>query len=579
MIDFHELTYKDIAMMYADAGVSVFPCKSYDKSPLCRNGFKDATTDKKKIRRWWDSHPEALIAGVCDDQFTIVDVDLKNGGDAFASLGKVHKYIKNAPSVTTMSGGTHHYFKYDSEIGRKIGLINSIDILGKGGYTILPDDSRYCQTGSIENFIKTLRTGNLDSLNSSLSDHIKGVSELSEFSDVREHNKPTKRKAAETPVIPEDGEDEFRDEVAEAIEAEAMASHNKMYEKVGKNAGYEEFEFNGDPVEIKEKSMTTQKFNGIFHNKDVQKRIATFLGLPVPDLSSGKSSGFRSVLPSHNDDNPSMAARWTSRKDGGHSIIIRDFSDHYSNGKQDYNLTRLFMIQRYKKNYRKPSPTEFYVWSMRLLEDAGVISVKAPKFNGITKHLTEGQKKAAEGFLRLVGIKKLWKDGGDETCYSQKFAAAWTGVSTETVNKMKAKAIKFGIIEKTGNDHGEGPMRTPIFKLGLGAIIVEEIKTISEMIMAVNQQLRKKKEKTGKASRFNVSYNKSASKSNDPVTKGHTENADKNSETPEGFMRRRLKDIENAKSLNKLRMRVTVAREFEERFGISFKDFQMRGST
>lgn len=575
MFDFHNLTYKDIALMYADAGIKVFPCKPSDKAPLCRNGFKAATTDRNTISKWWKKHPEALIAGVCDDQFTVVDVDLKNGGKAFESLSKVHKYIKNTPSVTTMSGGSHHYFKYDSEVSRKIGLLYSVDLLGKGGYTILPDDSRYRQSGSIESFIRTLAADRLNPLNPDLAEHAKGNIENPDLAEIREHKKPTKKKAAETPVAPT--EDEFCDEVAEAIEAEALASHNKMYDSIGKNAGYEAFEFNGDPVELKAKSMTTQKFNGIFHNKNVQKRVATFLGIPVPDESTDRSSGFRSILPTHGDDNPSMAARWTSRKDGGHSIIVRDFSDHYSNGKQDYNLTRLFMIQKYKKNYRKPSPTEFYVWSMRLLEDAGVLKIDSPKFNGITKHLTEGQKKAAEGFLRLVGIKKLWKDGGDETCYSQKFAAAWTGVSTETVNKMKAKAIKFGIIEKTGNDHGEGPMRTPIFKLGLGAILVEEIKTISEMILAVNQQLRKKKEKTGKTTRFNVSYGKTASKTESSVTNEQTNEADR--ETPEGFLRRRLADLERFKSFNRLREKSKISKEFEERFGLSFRDFQLRGST
>lgn len=41
----------DVALMHAQAGIHVFPCK-FDKTPHTFNGFKDATTDQATIRQW-----------------------------------------------------------------------------------------------------------------------------------------------------------------------------------------------------------------------------------------------------------------------------------------------------------------------------------------------------------------------------------------------------------------------------------------------------------------------------------------------------------------------------------------------
>jgi Bifunctional DNA primase/polymerase, N-terminal len=40
------------ALEYARRGIPVFPCKRADKSPLTKNGFKDATCDEQQIREW-----------------------------------------------------------------------------------------------------------------------------------------------------------------------------------------------------------------------------------------------------------------------------------------------------------------------------------------------------------------------------------------------------------------------------------------------------------------------------------------------------------------------------------------------
>lgn len=488
--------FTDIAISYAKAGIKVFPCEPTSKKPLVRNGFKNATSDPKEVARLWKKHPDALIAGVCDGQFTVVDVDLDKGPQAFASLGKIHQFTsKTNTFVTTKSNGQHYYFKYEPDVNRKIGIIPAVDILGNGGYVILPDGDRYKQNGSLSDFIGSLRS--LPPVDKLFKNHITGETEIKDFTEYRESVAPVKRKSEpkskKSPLA-----EAVRDEVADAIEAQEKASINRVYDPIGRNAGYEDVEFNGDPIHIKAGSLDSKRFNSIYFNKDVQKRIATHLGVILPKNGEEYGKNFRSILPTHSDNNPSMGARWVKRKNGGYCLVIRDFADHQNDGKNDYNLTRVFMNIQYGRNYRVPSPTEFVVWSVKLMRDAGVIDFVTPSFSNKVKHLTKGQQKAAQGFLELVGVKSLWKGGNTETCYSQKFAAAWTGVSTETVNKMKASAFKFGLIEKTGKDHGEGPMRTPIFRLGAGAINRTEINTISELICAVNAEVARKKKDGGK---------------------------------------------------------------------------------
>ena len=71
----------------------VFPCRRKDetdsegrtlkaKSPLTKNGFKDATQDEAQIRRFWVNHPDALI-GIPTGSRTglaVIDFDTSKAG-------------------------------------------------------------------------------------------------------------------------------------------------------------------------------------------------------------------------------------------------------------------------------------------------------------------------------------------------------------------------------------------------------------------------------------------------------------------------------------------------------------------
>ena len=75
------------ALEYAAKGLPVFPCwntpddEDKHKSPMTPHGFKDATTDPVKIKRWWQKSPNALIGLPTGDisGIAVLDLDIKKG--------------------------------------------------------------------------------------------------------------------------------------------------------------------------------------------------------------------------------------------------------------------------------------------------------------------------------------------------------------------------------------------------------------------------------------------------------------------------------------------------------------------
>jgi putative DNA primase/helicase len=131
------------ALEYASYGIAIFPCKQ-SKAPLTRNGFKDATADKKQIREWWDRWPKAMIGmptGAASG-IAVIDIDLKpdEGIDG-------HEFLPNWTTMSpviaeTPSGGHHLYFRSNSKVHCTTDVIGpGVDTRGEGGYVIVPPSS------------------------------------------------------------------------------------------------------------------------------------------------------------------------------------------------------------------------------------------------------------------------------------------------------------------------------------------------------------------------------------------------------------------------------------------------------
>src|SRR5487761_438435 len=93
------------ALGFAMAGIPVFPCEVGSKRPATPHGFKDATTDPRRIDAWWSEADYNLAfeperAGLC-----VIDLDVKDDGPARWRALEGDK--PDTYTVATPSGGRH----------------------------------------------------------------------------------------------------------------------------------------------------------------------------------------------------------------------------------------------------------------------------------------------------------------------------------------------------------------------------------------------------------------------------------------------------------------------------------------
>lgn len=136
------MTHLEHALAYAARGWAVFPLLPASKEPMTKHGFKDASTDVKKIRKWWKKDPHANI-GIATGKtsgIVVVDIDPRNGGDlsAFWKLCALDDHKLGL--VTTGGDGSHLYFSYPAgaEIPSRKEFVQGIDLKSDGGYVVAP---------------------------------------------------------------------------------------------------------------------------------------------------------------------------------------------------------------------------------------------------------------------------------------------------------------------------------------------------------------------------------------------------------------------------------------------------------
>jgi hypothetical protein len=101
------------------------------------NGFKDATTDRDLIAKWFADGPINIgIRTGAESGLVVLDVDFRNGGkESFEKLGN----IPRTPHSKT-GGGFHYYFKHpgDRIKSQHDRLGPGLDIKADGGYVVAP---------------------------------------------------------------------------------------------------------------------------------------------------------------------------------------------------------------------------------------------------------------------------------------------------------------------------------------------------------------------------------------------------------------------------------------------------------
>jgi hypothetical protein len=136
------LSLLEAALAYAERGWHVFPCKPRDKRPATPNGFKDATTDRLKIARWWAANPacNVAIATGAASGFFVLDVDAPEGFRSAATLTMQHGSLPHTMTQRTGGGGWQHLYAMPEgvRIGNSAGRLGAgLDVRGDGGYVVV----------------------------------------------------------------------------------------------------------------------------------------------------------------------------------------------------------------------------------------------------------------------------------------------------------------------------------------------------------------------------------------------------------------------------------------------------------
>ena len=129
------------ALTLASRGMHVFPCVPRDKRPATEHGVKDATTDAKIIRRWWQHDPQfnvAIATGEVSNVF-VVDID---GVDAELELRRLEAAHGELPATveSITARGRHLFFQMPETPVRNTAshIAAGIDTRGNGGYVVCP---------------------------------------------------------------------------------------------------------------------------------------------------------------------------------------------------------------------------------------------------------------------------------------------------------------------------------------------------------------------------------------------------------------------------------------------------------
>ncbi len=134
------------ALWFGEQGIPVFPLRTMGKVPLPHSrGFKDASTDRDQILRWWEQYPYANIGIATGVKFDVVDIDGPQGQIARAShWDDIFKRIDDdaiAKVLTPRPGGLHIYVPVTGD-GNRAGVVPNVDYRGDGGYVVAPPSVR-----------------------------------------------------------------------------------------------------------------------------------------------------------------------------------------------------------------------------------------------------------------------------------------------------------------------------------------------------------------------------------------------------------------------------------------------------
>ena len=127
------------ALKIASRGKPVFPCRP-DKRPYTSRGFKDASTDPRRVNHLFNRYRGAKIGMPTGKRSGVFVVDV----DRLEALGELPRELPETLTVRTPSGGLHYYYNHVEGLTNSAGRLPAgLDVRAEGGYVIVPPSEGY----------------------------------------------------------------------------------------------------------------------------------------------------------------------------------------------------------------------------------------------------------------------------------------------------------------------------------------------------------------------------------------------------------------------------------------------------
>ncbi len=400
--------------------LSVFPLKT-DKLPIEKwTPFQTNRASIRKMASWINDSTKGmgLVTGSLNG-IVVLDIDVKKGKNGWKHIKG--KELPITPAVRTQNGGTHYYFRYPQ--GKEIknvqdmyGAHSGVDVRGEGGYVVMPFTKGY-------EWVEGLEFDNVP-----LAEIPEWL--LNDYTNYKT-NKPKKAKKKPVQVVKP---------VTTPVEVQS-----KPVKVVT------------EPKRDKTTKVTGESIKAYFKDNETVMKLLPLLGLENEQIDG---AGFNCVLPSKTVDTRPSASLF-KMADG--TIAYRDWRAGAEEADY-YMLAEVYASQRYKEK-RKLNGPELTTWSNRMLVEAGLLEATPVDAPELPESL--GKKKSVrkvyEGFQQLLAIKNLYLEN-EGTAFSFRFAAAWCGLSSPTVQNAMTQLQAFGYIKMTGKE-GSGIRAVNVYKL------------------------------------------------------------------------------------------------------------------
>jgi len=143
------------AAIYYSQFARVFPLQPNSKMPMLAGSWTTyATQDPLQIIQWWTLTPNANIALVADNNFTIIDLDIKDGKDGLESFRDLYNNLSLdintiAQPATSGSGGKHIFYTHPAN--RETPFHNATNKGSQGGIDIRSGNAYVVAAPSVVN--------------------------------------------------------------------------------------------------------------------------------------------------------------------------------------------------------------------------------------------------------------------------------------------------------------------------------------------------------------------------------------------------------------------------------------------